>query len=364
MGFFKSLKGDHSATIGSSEDNDSAPPPGPPPSHYQLRNEAPHSSDPSHYAPPPGPPPGREEFAPGAGPLSSFSKPSDDPPPYHDWTVIPDNSLLPPPPSLGYDSSPTGSASSSDAVRARIWCQRNPLMKPYQPSQQQHASVRNGDIRITRPSEYNGDLLMLGTGMWRGSTKLGTKDTCLLTSLPLYFACADSPLVTRVSKTIYFEVKIRSLGLGRRDDDSLIALGYTGLPYPTWRLPGWQRGSLGVHGDDGRKYVNDSWGGKDFTSSFRERETVGLGMTFSIPDAPPEYGAARASGTTLKVEVFLTRNGQRVDGWNLHEQLDAVTDLGIEGLDGQYDLFGALGICGGVEFDILFRSKDWLWQPT
>jgi len=39
-------------------------------------------------------------------------------------------------------------------------------------------------------------------------------------------------------------------------------------------MPGWQRGSLAVHGDDGRKYINDSWGGKDFTSSFKEGETL------------------------------------------------------------------------------------------
>ena len=128
-------------------------------------------------------------------------------------------------------------------------------------------------------------------------------------------------------------------------------------------MPGWQRGSLAVHGDDGRKYINDSHGGKDFTSPFKEGETIGLGMTFSLPDSPPAYGSSRASGMNSNVEIILTRNGQKVNGWNLHEQLDAATDLGVDGLDGQYDLYGALGVFGGVEFEIFFNSRDWLWQP-
>jgi len=362
MGFFKSLKGNHPATIGSSDDG-YAPPSNPPSSHYQMSTTPSRLADSDQYAPPKGPPPGRDEYAPPPGPPPSFSQPSDDPPPYHDWTVIPDNSLLPPPPSLGHDTSPSGNASSYDADRARDYCQRNSLMTPYEPTQPQYESVRNGDVRLVKPCEYNGDLLMVGTGAWRGSTRSESSDSCLLTSFPLYFACADSPFRLGTSKTIYFEIRIRSFSSGRRKDDSSIALGYTGVPYPTWRMPGWQRGSLAVHGDDGRKYINDSWGGKAFTSSFKEGETIGLGMVFSPPEPALDKGASRASGGVLKAEVFLTRDGQRVDGWDLHEQLDAATDFGIDGLDGQYDLFGAVGTFGGVKFDVLFNSKDWLWQP-
>lgn len=236
-------------------------------------------------------------------------------------------------------------------------------MNPHQPSQQQYGSVQNGDIRIVKPREYTGDLFMVGTGAWKASSRAGSNDSCLLTSFPLYFACADSPSLTEVPKTIYFEIRVGLLGRGRRNEECSIALGYTGLPYPTWRMPGWQRGSLAVHGDDGRKYINDNCGGKDFTSPFKEGETIGLGMTFSLPDSPPKYGPSRAIGSGLEVEIFLTRNGQSVDKWNLHEQLDASTDLDIDGLDGQYDLYGAIGVFGGAEFDIFFNSKDWLWQP-
>lgn len=188
-------------------------------------------------------------------------------------------------------------------------------------------------------------------------------DCCIVTSSPLYFAFSDSPWQTEVTKTIYFEVKLRSLGHGSSSAESSIALGFCAMPYPTWRLPGWERGSLAVHGDDGRRYVNDTWGGKDFTSAFKTGDTVGLGMSISAPASTPEYGALVQASPRLKVGVFFTRNG-RVEGeWNLHEELDASRDLGVEGLDGQFDLYGAIGCFGGVQFDCLFTRRDWLWLP-
>ena len=236
-------------------------------------------------------------------------------------------------------------------------------MIPHQPTQEQHASVQNGDIRLIKSREYEGELLMLHSGAWRGSTRSGSQDSCLLTSFPIYFAHADSPMLTRMRKTIYYEIKVRSLGHGRGNDESAIALGYAAIPYPTWRLPGWQRGSLGVHGDDGRKYINDSEGGKDFTTPFRPGDTIGIGMTFTISHPAPDYRGPQDGSNLLKTEVFLTRDGREVAGWDLHEQLDAYTDGGIDGLDGKYDLFGAIGIFGRVEFDIFFNNRDWLWQP-
>ncbi|KAL2051484.1 hypothetical protein ABVK25_008146 [Lepraria finkii] len=375
MGFFKSLKGHHPATIGAASPHNPskfdsepyAPHLEPPPSYknqYQSSGGTPFNQaiGEMNYAPPLSPPPGRGEYAPPPGPPPSQHITDREPPPYHDWTSVPDNALLPPPPSLGHTTSPSGNANASDADRAHDWCKAYPMIRPHQPTPAQHAAVANGDVRMLKPPEYKGDLLEPGTGLWRGSTRAGSKDACLLTSSPLYFASADSPFSTRKTKTIYFELKIRSLGRGRGTDESSIALGYCAMPYPTWRMPGWERGSLAVHGDDGRRYVNDTWGGKDFTSPIQVGDTVGLGMSFSIPDSPPEYGAPPQTGTSMKVEVFLTRNGQRGEGWNLHEQLDASNDLGVDGLDGQFDLYGAVGTFGGVEFDVSFDSRHWLWR--
>lgn len=119
-----------------------------------------------------------------------------------------------------------------------------------------------------------------------------------------------------------------------------------------------------MHGDDGRKYINDSFGGKDFTSPFKEGQRIGIGMTFSVSDSPPEYGAAQGDNNSMKVEVFLTRDGRRDAQWDLHEQLDATDDGGVDGLEGQYDLFGAIGVFGGVEFEAFFDNQDWLWKPA
>ena len=239
------------------------------------------------------------------------------------------------------------------------------MIRPHRPTHPQHAAVINGDVRLLKPPEFKGDLLMPNKGFWKGSTRAGSRDSCLLTSSPLYFAYADSPFFTRNTKTVYFEVKVRSLGRGRGADESSIALGYCAMPYPTWRLPGWERGSLAVHGDDGRRYVNNTWGGKDFTSPIKAGDTVGLGMTFGAANSLQVHETYPNSEQTAKVEVFFTRNGRRGESWDLHEELDNDDkNLGIDGLDGKWDLYGAVGTFGGVDFDVSFNNRDWLWQHT
>lgn len=401
MGFFKSLKGDHASTIGGADSqsqdpsglnssqgkqgrghrgekenynpppgapptwqNDYISPTGPPPGHGEYA--PPLGPPPGHgeYTPPPGPPPGREEYAPPSGPPPSHRAATDsEAPAYHDWTSVPDNALLPPPPSMGHEISTSSNADTDDAVRAHDWCRANPLIRPHQPTNDQHTAIHNGDVRLMKPREYKGDLLMPSTGTWKGFTRAGAKDACLLTSSPLYFAAADSPLRTRLPKTIYYEVECKSLGHGPRKEECSVAIGYCAMPYPTWRMPGWERASLAVHSDDGHRYVNDTWGGKDFTSPIQSGDTIGLGMTFSVPESPPDYHAAPKAGSNIDVEVFFTRNGRREGGWNLHEELDAKEDLGVDGLDGQFDLYGAVGVFGGVDFEVKFKREEWLWRP-
>ena len=264
---------------------------------------------------------------------------------------------------LGHRTSPLSNANLSDADRAHEWCKIYPMIRPHQPTYPQHAAVVNGDVRLMKPLEYKGDLLMANTGFWKGSTRAGSKDTCLLTSSPIFFAYADSPLRTRNTKTVYFEVKVRSLGRERGSNESSIALGYCAMPYPTWRLPGWERGSLAVHGDDGRRYVNNTWGGKDFTSPFEAGDTIGLGMTFAIGDNVPGYKALPKPDSMTRIEVFFTRNGRRRESWDLHEELDRDKDLGVDGLEGELDLYGAVGTFGETDFDVSFNKRDWLWQP-
>ena len=174
---------------------------------------------------------------------------------------------------------------------------------------------------------------------------------------------ADSPFRTERPETIYFEVKIHSLGHSRGGEDSSLALGFCAVPYPTWRMVGWQRGSLAVHSDDGHRYVSDTDGGQDFTSPFQAGETIGIGITFSLPDTSRDLAPPSAKGMALKGEAFITRNGRRTEAWNIQEGMDSDTEFGALGVDGTFDLYGAIGTFGQVSFDASFNSRDWLWQP-
>ncbi|KAF2139928.1 uncharacterized protein K452DRAFT_200314, partial [Aplosporella prunicola CBS 121167] len=335
-----------------------APPPGP--------SATQHATYPS-YAPPPGPPP-------SYGQNAKQSVPSENPPPYHDWTVIPDTALLPPPPSLNYDVSPTANASADDGERAFEWCNANPLWRPHTLTAGQRTAVAGGQVTLVQPGCYTGELLPHSSaGRYKGRTHSRCRDSCLLTGLPLYSATADSPLATGGRpKTIYFELRVLGVGginaskrsRSLEEADAGIALGFVAPPYPPWRLPGWQRGSLGVHGDDGRRYVNDTFGGVDFTTAFQPGETVGLGMRFAAPRNPPAYGQGMRDGPPrMDIDVFFTRGGKRVGGWDLHEELDERAIGGAMGLEGECDLFGAVGVFGGVDFEVFFNERDWLYRP-
>lgn len=127
-------------------------------------------------------------------------------------------------------------------------------------------------------------------------------------------------------------------------------------------MPGWERGSLGVHADDGRRFVNDTEGGKDFTKPIGAGETVGIGIKYSVPENP-DFAPSPVDGQPPTGEVFFTRNGKPTGGWNIHEELDADNDFGVLGLDGRFDLYGAIGTFGEVGFEVYFHYRDWMYQP-
>ncbi|KAF2496940.1 hypothetical protein BU16DRAFT_344458 [Lophium mytilinum] len=328
------------------------PPSGPPPSHKGT-------SAPS-YAPPSGPPPSTS-YAPPPGPPPNMS--SEEPPPYHDWTVIPDNSLLPPPPSIGYDASPTANASSDEGEAAYLWCQRNPLYPPGTFTPDHHNFIQSGQLTLLRPPTFQGDLhSQQRPGAWNFRTKAKCTDSCLLTSLPLYAAQWDSPLHTRRAKTIYFELQFNTKnGPWREEPEFGVAIGFVAPPFPTFRLPGWQRGSLGVHGDDGHRYVNDTFGGSDFTTPFMPGQRLGIGITFAPPHSPPGYGDQGGSGK-LDIRVFFTRDGVEAGSWDGTEELDQRSEGGTVGLVGDCDLFAAIGVFGGVDCDVYFAERDWKYR--
>ncbi|KAF2182546.1 hypothetical protein K469DRAFT_711717 [Zopfia rhizophila CBS 207.26] len=309
------------------------------------------------YQPPPGPPPAHYPQQPA---------PSWEPPPYHDWTVIPDNSLLPPPPSIGYDSSPTANATMAEGDYAFQWTENYPLWKPQNLTSSQHTAIQTGKLALLKAPTYTGDILpQRQPGHWKCRTHAKCKDSSILTNLPIYSVIWDSPLRTQRPKTIYFELKVIGVGRGETifsDADAGIAIGYVAPPYPTFRLPGWQRGSLGIHGDDGRKYVNDTWGGVDFTTAFKPGDIVGIGMTFAPTRDPPSYNQTQ-QGKVLDIDVFFTRNGKRERGWDGNEELDERNEGGTTGLRGECDLFAAIGVFGGADFEVFFSPDNWVYNP-
>jgi hypothetical protein len=270
-------------------------------------------------------------------------------PPYHDWRAVSDTALLPPPPILGHQTSPSGNTTLEAALRAHEWCEKHPLSMSSIPKRNDSDEVQQGMVELVRPFEYTSKLQNPRPGYWTGVTDAKGGDCCLLTSSPLYLGRKNGLAQTKASSTIYFEVSVKSLGRGPGGDAGSLAIGFCALPYPTWRMPGWERGSLAVHTDDGRRYVNDTDGGKDFVARVQAGETIGLGITYDLDET---------SG--LAAEVFFTRNGRKAAGWNLNEEIDSENEHGILGLDGRYDLHGAIGVFGAVKFEVEFNSDNWL----
>jgi hypothetical protein len=312
--------------------------------------------------------PSNGSYAPQAGFLPSSSE-YDAPPPgpptsYHDWqTAVPDTSLLPPPPSLGNRESRTNNATRRQAEQGESWCRANPLIRPVSLPHEALLALENGEMGVVKPRGYRGELKHSRPGVWAGETKLGSPDTCITSSIPLYSALAHSPMLTGQTKTIYYEVRIAK----RNRREVSLALGFAAPPYPTFRLPGWHRGCLAVHGDDGSRYVNDIAGGKDFTDPFKAGETLGIGMVFKKRefDVPPAYGEGptRTEATTpIDAEIFFTRDGRKSGRWNLHEEVDADDDLPVTGLEGMHDLVAAVGTFENVEFDIVFNQGEWMYR--
>lgn len=330
-----------------------APPGGPPPQQYAP----PPGPPPGQYAPPDGPPPSQAQYAPPAGPppgkqdwTASPAGPSPPDAPKHDWeAAVPDTSLFPPPPAFfsGWDRSPANNATEAEAEAGEKWCAQHPMCPPIALDPAARQALATHNIRLIEPNGFKGRLQWLGTGVWEAKTDKNAPDSCIIGYPPLYVVAEHSPLTNNRKTTCYYEVHIRQDS--RREETSL-ALGYTALPYPNFRLPGWHRGSLAVHGDDGHRYINDRWGGKSFTGPFRRGETYGIGMAFE-PD-----------GGRLKAEIFFTRQG-KVDGrWLLHEETDAVQDLPVTGLEGFHDLSCAIGTFSMVSFEVVFDPAKWKYK--
>ncbi|KJR81535.1 uncharacterized protein SPSK_01174 [Sporothrix schenckii 1099-18] len=359
--------------------NEYAPPPGPPPEKASRAAAAAPDDD---FAPPPGPPPGQAssssagaagDFAPPAGPPPSYigggsgsgdyAPPPGPPPKVHDWeSAVPDNSLLPPPPNLfsGWDRSPVNNATEEQAKAGVDWCTQFPISTRMnvQDNAATRQAIQNGNFSLQAPPNFRGKLTRQTDGSWKGETKRENADNCMVSFPPVYAANIHQPQQAGEKFTAYYEVHIAR---SNRKEVSL-AMGFTVIPYPHFRLPGWHRGSLAVHGDDGHRYVNDMWGGKELIDEhyrFKPGGKYGIGMTFTRKDVPGGYAPAK---DLFSVEVFFTDNGRTIASWDLHEETDAQQDLPVTGLEGDYDLSAAIGSFEVVDFEVIFNPSQWAWK--
>jgi hypothetical protein len=272
---------------------------------------------------------------------------------------VPDTSLFPPPPDIfsGFDRSPATNATEAEAEAGEAWCRAHPLSPPLDLDASVLDGRRSGSVRLMVPEAgpFRGKLDWMGNGTWKGKTDKQAGDYAYIGYPPLYAVKRDSPLVVGGkaghSRTVYYEV--RALQDNKKEGEISLAIGYTALPYPSFRMPGWHRGSVAVHGDDGHKYINDRWGGKDFVGPMKRGETYGLGMVFKAVE-----------GGRIETEVFYTREGREVGRWNLHEETDAEQDLPVTGLEGYHDLAAAVGTFGGVAFEAVFDPARWKYREA
>ncbi|PKC75879.1 SPRY-domain-containing protein [Rhizophagus irregularis] len=118
--------------------------------------------------------------------------------------------------------------------------------------------------------------------------KLGSKydDMMIQTNFPFF-----TPEIHNPEEEIlhYFEITL----LNKVSKDYTVAIGISTKPYPYFRLPGWNKHSVGYHSDDGRKFWNDEFGGRDYGPEWGKLgDVIGCGYK-------PKTG-----------EVFFTKNGK------------------------------------------------------
>ncbi|KAK1226465.1 hypothetical protein PQX77_010549 [Marasmius sp. AFHP31] len=188
-----------------------------------------------------------------------------------------------------------------------------------QPSQQEY---RRFSGKVTNISSKGTPVVLVETDSRCG-------DFCLMSDLPIMAGLYDATRQTGV----YFEVKINKIYI----PESFLAIGTTCQPYPSFRLPGWNRESAGFHLDDLRKFFEDSDGGRDYPVPFdriRAGDVIGCGYEF-------------ASGT-----LFYTWNGVRLE--------NAFNGLYLPRTS--YDVFAAIGVHGATQFEVNFGGDVFKWK--
>lgn len=123
----------------------------------------------------------------------------------------------------------------------------------------------------------------------------------------------------------YFEITIL-----QASPAVVMAIGLSTRPYPLFRMPGWNKFSVGYHSDDGHKFCDDATGGQPFGPSWSINDVLGCGYC-------PENG-----------NVFFTKNGQFLG-------------YAFQGLK-KHAYFASIGVDGPATVKINFGREAFVYQ--
>ncbi|KAL1936642.1 hypothetical protein VTP01DRAFT_776 [Rhizomucor pusillus] len=129
-------------------------------------------------------------------------------------------------------------------------------------------------------------------------------ESCVQTNLPL----------PRNQEVYYWEAKMFDL-----PRTTTVSVGVATKPYPSWRLPGWNRYSIGYFSNNGCKHFSSPFHGKPYGLTYTHGDVIGVGYR-------------HRTGT-----IFFTRNGRKLE--------DAYTGL-------RWNLFPTIGANGPCEIHV------------
>ncbi|KAK6499515.1 hypothetical protein TWF506_004145 [Arthrobotrys conoides] len=106
---------------------------------------------------------------------------------------------------------------------------------------------------------------------------------------PTYLSCslrADHPFPPRATETSYFEVEIQSIDPeSGPSDSSTVLIGLCGeFAFLGNAAPGWNRWTVGYHGDDGGMFEENGTSSRRLGNKFGIGNTVGCGVDYELGD--------------------------------------------------------------------------------
>ncbi|CAG8528204.1 3948_t:CDS:2 [Paraglomus brasilianum] len=151
-------------------------------------------------------------------------------------------------------------------------------------------------------------------------------ECCVQTNLPL----------PKQQEIYYWEAKMYE-----KSPSTTVAVGLATKPYPTFRLPGWNRQSIAYFSDSGFKFFNSPFNGKAYGPQFHQGDVVGVGYR-------PRTGT-----------IFFTRNGKKLDDAFTGMKMNLFPTVGANGPCCVHVNFGQLGFVF-IEANV----KKWGLAPT